>query len=401
LEILMQIVADHGDQIDQQWTEKMDEVRQLTTIDPLTRISNRRGLDEYYGAVWQRMGEARGLLALILADIDYFKGYNDYYGHLAGDQCLIQVVRAMEEALGQHPGLLARNGGEEFAVVLPGLDIAAAAEIAELLRQKVAALHIPHSTSATAPYVTISLGVASLTPHPDNQPESLFREADQLLYQAKREGRNRVARPAFREIFSTLSLGNSVINQIFGSYYEEASTCQEFLKLVFSPSSLPIKQRWRNNDLSADFLADYFSTFFPALDDDPSLLQRQSEIKSAISYIANELLENAMKYCGGNTEEYINLQLQLHGDYVLFVTSNGVDASQAERLQASIRELLESDPNDLLIQRLEASAQQEEVSGVGFLTMLTDYSAELGWKFEIPVTTPGIGRVTTTVRLTV
>lgn len=192
LEILMQILADHGDQIDQQWSETVNEVRQLTAIDPLTRIGNRRGLDEYYEQEWLRMTEKHGLIALILCDIDHFKPYNDCYGHLAGDQCLIRVARAMDEAVGHMGGLLARNGGEEFAVVLPGLDTAAAASVAEQMRARVAALAIPHRGSNTAPHVTISLGVASLVPAPDIAPDSLFREADRLLYQAKRSGRNRV-----------------------------------------------------------------------------------------------------------------------------------------------------------------------------------------------------------------
>jgi hypothetical protein len=189
------------------------------------------------------------------------------------------------------------------------------------------------------------------------------------------------------------------MHRIYGTYHEDASTCQEFLNLVFSPSSMPIKQRWRNNDLSADFLADYFSTFFSARDDDPAASRRQLEIKSAISYIANELLENAMKYCDG-TDAAISLQLQLHGDYVLFVASNGVDAAQAERFQESIGELLAADPGELMIQRLEAGAGQDEVSGLGFITMLNDYAAELGWKFEFPETLPATGKVITTVKVT-
>jgi len=192
LEILMLILADHGDQIDQEWTEKMDEARQLTALDPLTRLGNRRGLDDYYAREWRRAAEEDGRIALILCDIDHFKRYNDCYGHLLGDQCLIQVARAMEEAVGKSVGLLARNGGEEFAVVLPGLDTAAAANIAERMRERVAALAIPHHDSETAPHVTISLGVASLAPRPGGAPDSLFQEADRLLYQAKHDGRNRV-----------------------------------------------------------------------------------------------------------------------------------------------------------------------------------------------------------------
>jgi diguanylate cyclase (GGDEF)-like protein len=157
LEILMQILAEHGDQIDQEWTEKVDEIKLLTALDPLTRIGNRRGLDEYYEREWQRRVAESGLIALILCDIDHFKRYNDYYGHLAGDQCLIQVAHAMGEAMDKTAGFLARNGGEEFAVVLPGLDTVAAAQIAERMRKRVAALEIPHLGSDTAPHVTISL----------------------------------------------------------------------------------------------------------------------------------------------------------------------------------------------------------------------------------------------------
>jgi diguanylate cyclase (GGDEF)-like protein len=192
LEILMQILADHGDHIDQEWNEKVDEVRQLSAIDPLTRIGNRRCLDEFYEREWQRVAEQGGLMSLILCDIDHFKLYNDHYGHLAGDQCLIRVARAMDESIDKTVGLLVRNGGEEFAVVLPGLDILAAATVAERMRERVAALEIPHHDSDTAPNVSISLGVASVALTPNTAPDSLFREADRLLYQAKREGRNRV-----------------------------------------------------------------------------------------------------------------------------------------------------------------------------------------------------------------
>jgi hypothetical protein len=191
------------------------------------------------------------------------------------------------------------------------------------------------------------------------------------------------------------------MNQTYGVYHDIENTCQEYLNLVFSPSSLPIEQRWRNNDLSADFLANYFSTFFPVRSGDPASAQRQAEIKSAISFIANELLENAMKYCDGRPDDAISLQLQLHSDSVLFVSSNGLDAAQAERFQASIQELLASDPGDLYVQRLETSAEQDNVSGLGFLTMLNDYAAELGWKFEFPEAETATGKVISTVRISI
>lgn len=191
------------------------------------------------------------------------------------------------------------------------------------------------------------------------------------------------------------------MTQIYGTFHETENPSQEYLNLVFSPSSLPIEQRWRNNDLSADFLANYFSTFFPVKADLPTSAHRHAEIKSAINYIANELLENAMKYCDSHSQSAISLQLQLHEDYVLFVGSNDLNRIQAERFKASIEELLASDPSELFIQRIEASAEQEDVSGLGFLTMLNDYGAELGWKFEFPDTPGSSGKVTTTIRISI
>lgn len=174
------------------------------------------------------------------------------------------------------------------------------------------------------------------------------------------------------------------MNHTYGAYYPGETSCNEYLNLVFSPSALPLKQRWRNNDLSADFLADYFSTFFHHSEDHPEIARRRAEIKSAISFIANELLENAMKYCDGTGGGAIGLQLQLHDDSIVFIASNRVTAEQSRIFQASIQELLDTDPNDLYIQRLEASGAEEDVSGLGFLTMLNDYAAELGWRFETP-----------------
>jgi diguanylate cyclase (GGDEF)-like protein len=193
LEILIQILTEHGDQIDQQWNEKVAEVRHLTGIDPLTRVANRRRLDEYYGQAWQRLRELRLPLAVALCDIDHFKLFNDHYGHLAGDDCLIRVARALDEAVERDHGLLARNGGEEFAIVLPGFDLSGAAVVAERLRERVAALAIPHAPSPSAAQVTVSMGVASMVPSPTASPESLFLAADRLLYQAKHNGRNRIA----------------------------------------------------------------------------------------------------------------------------------------------------------------------------------------------------------------
>lgn len=193
LEILIQVVTEHGDLIDAQWDGKLSEARALVGIDPLTRLPNRRGLDEYFQQAWLRMGQLKGPLALICIDIDHFKLYNDHYGHLVGDECLIRVARTLNEALAPAVGMVARNGGEEFAAVLPGLSLEAALEVAERLRHRVALLDIPHSRSETAPHVTVSLGVAVTESASGTEPEGLFTEADRLLYRAKALGRNRVA----------------------------------------------------------------------------------------------------------------------------------------------------------------------------------------------------------------
>lgn len=189
------------------------------------------------------------------------------------------------------------------------------------------------------------------------------------------------------------------MQHIYGTYYESKTPCNEYLNLVLSPSSLPLKQRWRNNDLSADFLADYFSTFFQRSEEDPAMMQRRAEVRGAISFIANELLENAMKYCDESGNEPISLQLQLHDDCIVFISRNGVTAAQAERFQESVEEIVNNDPNELYIRRLESSGADEDVSGVGFLTMLNDYAAELGWMFEAADGDAQGSRVTSTVKI--
>lgn len=118
-----------------------------------------------------------------------------------------------------------------------------------------------------------------------------------------------------------------------GAYFVAEEPCGEYLSLVFSPSSLPLKQRWRNNDLSADFLADYFSTFFHRQHDDPAMPRRRAEVKSAISFIANELLENAVKYADDTSDVPISLQLQLRDDCIVFIAGNSVTAEQARRFE--------------------------------------------------------------------
>lgn len=188
--------------------------------------------------------------------------------------------------------------------------------------------------------------------------------------------------------------------QIFGNFVETFPPEQDSLELTFTPNSLPIKKRWRSNRLSAHFIADYFSNFLPVDEDDPVQERRLKESKGAVSYVANELLENAMKFNNPTTNFKIKFGIHFIEEAeviaVLFAT-NSVSAEGLDKFQVFIQELLSSDPGDLYVQQIEKSAEDEnsEASGLGFLTMMNDYSAKLGWKFETIQEEPKIIAVTT------
>ena len=188
--------------------------------------------------------------------------------------------------------------------------------------------------------------------------------------------------------------------QIFGHFRDEPINSEEHLVLGFSPGSIPLRQRWRNNGLSADFLADYMTTFFPTNDMGVSDSLQQIEVRGAVSYIANELLENAMKFTNPASSYPISIQLQLHSDCIIFCVKNSVSSQIVGTLQAFIQKLSTSDPQELYIKQLEQNASDEHgsSSGLGILTMVNDYSAQLGWKFE---TVNEVIAVTTMVQLTV
>jgi len=183
---------------------------------------------------------------------------------------------------------------------------------------------------------------------------------------------------------------------IFGSFIENLPQSTEFLLLGFSPSSLPIKQRWRNNGLSADFLADYMTTFFPG-----ESANKHADIKSTVSYIANELLENAMKYSDETVTKPISLCLHLFDDRFIFIASNSVAPKAIPAFQAYIREILDNDPYELYLQRLEANSETDTPtqSGLGYLTMINDYNALLGWKFDESGDGSGSALVSTMVQV--
>lgn len=181
-------------------TRKLDEANReltrLSTADGLTGIANRRRFDETLLKEWRRCARDERPLSLLLIDVDFFKPFNDNYGHQVGDECLKAVARTLAQTLHRPSDLAARYGGEEFGVILPDTDEAGALAVAESLRMAVQSLDITHRFSAVAPVVTISIGIACVTPPRGNEPGfiRLLKQADEALYQAKTSGRNQVVK---------------------------------------------------------------------------------------------------------------------------------------------------------------------------------------------------------------
>lgn len=167
-----------------------ERLARLSLTDPLTKLANRRSLDEHLQREWKRAMRERQSLSFILFDLDYFKRFNDTYGHQLGDDCLRQVARATAGVISRSSDLIARYGGEEFAVILSNTDLKGAFIIAQRIRETILQLTIPHESSAVHDWVTASIGVSSITPPQDSLPNILIRQADQALYSAKQAGRN-------------------------------------------------------------------------------------------------------------------------------------------------------------------------------------------------------------------
>ncbi|WP_068828408.1 sensor domain-containing diguanylate cyclase [Pseudomonas sp. BMS12] len=160
--------------------------------DGLTGINNRRMFDSIMDIEWSSAQRTRRPLSLILLDIDYFKQFNDHYGHIQGDECLRRVAQTLQEAGVRPRDCVARYGGEEFVLVLPETDAVSAQKVAERCRQLVRQLRIPHDQSNVAPLLTISLGVGTIIPEANDTPLTFVEAVDRLLYQAKQQGRDRL-----------------------------------------------------------------------------------------------------------------------------------------------------------------------------------------------------------------
>jgi adenylate cyclase len=167
-------------------------LKMLANLDSLTKLTNRRGFEQYLQQEWERMQRVGSPLSVIMCDIDFFKNYNDTYGHPAGDRCLVKVGAALRNAVRRPGDLVARYGGEEFVVVLPNTDALGSVYVAENIRSAVKNLQILHKTSTVCTYVTMSLGVSTTIPTRDREVAGLLESSDQALYGAKAQGRDRV-----------------------------------------------------------------------------------------------------------------------------------------------------------------------------------------------------------------
>ncbi len=171
---------------------RTDLLERLAKLDGLTEIANRRRFDELLEMEWQRCARKQVPLSAIIADVDHFKNYNDTYGHGAGDKCLRGLGRLLESVAVRPGDLAARYGGEEFAVLLPFTPHDGAAHVAEKLRELVEEWCVDSGASAIPRRITISAGFATIIPKADGDPSVLIKAADEMLYKAKREGRNLV-----------------------------------------------------------------------------------------------------------------------------------------------------------------------------------------------------------------
>ncbi|GAB4367944.1 MAG: DUF6272 family protein [Elainellaceae cyanobacterium] len=174
------------------------------------------------------------------------------------------------------------------------------------------------------------------------------------------------------------------MSEIFGDFVDNLPPSQVYLRIQFLPGSVPLKQWWRNNGLSASFMADFLLNFFPDDAAEADSINRHHQIQGTICYVANELLENAMKFTEDTSQYPISLTLYLLHDRLVLLSSNGVSPQSKHTLQQFIHRLLTSDPSQLYIEQLEKSALDDSntSAGLGIFTIINDYSASIGWKLE-------------------
>lgn len=174
-----------------------DQLASLAVTDALTGLSNRRRMERALQTETARLARSNDWLTVIMLDIDFFKQFNDTYGHPAGDRCITMVGAALTRAVKRASDLPARYGGEEFACILPGADPAGAALVAQEISLHIQSLNIPHERSQISPFLTVSMGVASARCLPGMTPDQWISEADRQLYRSKQSGRNRITATQF------------------------------------------------------------------------------------------------------------------------------------------------------------------------------------------------------------
>lgn len=193
--------------------------------------------------------------------------------------------------------------------------------------------------------------------------------------------------------------------EIFGDFIDNLPICEDYLDIGFSAASHPIKKRWKTNRLSAHFVADYLAVFLPVNNDENAASDRRNEqCKGAVAYIANELLENAMKFHNpkGTSPVRFGIHFAEEPELQIFLfATNAIAPEKKHKYQIFIQELIGSDPQKLYIDQLERNAEEEDnqTSGLGLLTMINDYGAKIGWKFETMSDSDDAIAVTTLVQL--
>lgn len=202
-----------------------------------------------------------------------------------------------------------------------------------------------------------------------------------------------------------ISTDSTIKAESFGNFISDFPPEHDSLELSFTPSSRPIKERWRSNRLSAHFFADYFTNFLPVDENEPNQEQRIKESKCAVSYVANELLENAMKFNDDSSNYKVRFGIHFLNETdsvtAVIFASNSIKPGAEDKLRAFIAELLASNPNEMYVQQIEKSAEEKGSSGLGLLTMINDYSAKIGWKLETIQQEPLIMAVTTMAQIKV